>query len=102
MGSHISFGRVDQWKLLRVKCPGCETRTRQLATYQEWYGWTIVCLACGDTWDNGELRQRPFARAWRKEAIEQAEKRLTGLRRLKRQKDRGLELREEDSNGCPP
>jgi hypothetical protein len=36
-----------------------------------WYGPTISCCACGETWNDG-YRYRPFERGWRKSAIADA------------------------------
>jgi hypothetical protein len=81
---HISFGRVDRWRLVRDKCPLCEMRTRKLATFQEWYGWHITCLVCGDSWQDGELMPRPFKRGWRHESVAEAEALLKRLRKQAR------------------
>lgn len=34
-----------------------------------YYGPTLTCLGCGDSWSGGERHERPFKRAWRAEAI---------------------------------
>lgn len=37
-----------------------------------WYGPTITCCGCGDSWSDGEMLERPFRRGWRKESIGRA------------------------------
>ena len=56
------------WEEVRqpvIRCFNCKQPRRCLATFQEWYGWTITCLTCGDRWQDGEILPRPFARGWR-------------------------------------
>jgi hypothetical protein len=50
-------------------CPTEGKRRRFYSRFQHWYGWESYCLGCGDRWQDGEMGERPFARAWRKEAI---------------------------------
>ena len=58
--------------LARNHCPTCDRRTFFVVSTYEWYSPMATCLHCGDTWHGGEMQERPFRRAWRKEAIEQA------------------------------
>jgi len=53
-------------------CFNCKVNRRCLSLFQEWYGWTITCLTCGDSWADGEVLERPFQRGWRKEAVARA------------------------------
>lgn len=53
-------------------CPNCRTKRRMVDAYAVWYGTTRSCCGCGDSWDDGELRPRPFKRGWRTEAIARA------------------------------
>jgi hypothetical protein len=50
-------------------CPTCARRTRKVAEYEHYYGWTITCCACGERWGSGtfygERMLRPFVRGWR-------------------------------------
>jgi hypothetical protein len=39
-----------------------------------YYGSDKTCCRCGDKWQDGELAGRPFARGWRKAAIEVAKR----------------------------
>jgi len=55
-----------------ANCPVCE-RPRQFAgSDAAWYGTTWSCCGCGDSWTDGEMHPRPFARGWRKKAITEA------------------------------
>jgi hypothetical protein len=74
---HINFARFSQVKSKIVKCPTCEHRRKFLCEFQEWYGWLITCLTCGDRWENGEMLPRPFERGWRKRKIAEAKHRLS-------------------------
>lgn len=49
-----------------LDCPTCKQR-RRFAGFDSppWYGITLTCCACGDTWTDGERMERPFARGWR-------------------------------------
>ena len=65
------------WSKVRqpvIECFNCKVRRRCLARFQDWYGWTITCLTCGDSWQDGEMIERPFQRGWRKEAVARAKK----------------------------
>lgn len=50
-------------------CPTEGKRRRAYERFQHYYGWASYCLGCGDCWQDGEMGSRPFARAWRKDAI---------------------------------
>ncbi len=53
-----------------LPCPVCERPRRHVESWGGvWYGPTLTCCGCGDSWTDGELHPRPFQRAWRKEAI---------------------------------
>jgi hypothetical protein len=58
-----------------LTCP-TEGRRRRMAgrDHGPYYGPTITCLGCGDSWSCGEMLDRPFKRAWRKEAIAAAKR----------------------------
>lgn len=58
-----------------LNCP-TEGRRRRMAGRDSgpYYGPTITCLGCGDSWSCGEMLDRPFKRAWRTEAIAKAKK----------------------------
>lgn len=57
------------------RCPTCKKSRRFLMVHEEWYGWTLTCLTCGDSWQDGELRERPFKRGWRLDAVLEAKRR---------------------------
>lgn len=54
-------------------CPTCQQR-RRFAGFDQppWYGLTVTCCTCGDTWSDGERMQRPFARGWRQKSAAKA------------------------------
>ncbi len=64
----------SQTKLSVQFCPTCKKRRRMLARLEDWYGWSKVCLSCGDSWQDGEMRPRPFMPRWRQESIARAKK----------------------------
>lgn len=52
-----------------LRCPMCECRTETVVRYELWYGSTVHCLRCGDSWCDGELHPRPFSPGWRRKSI---------------------------------
>jgi hypothetical protein len=62
-----------------IDCPTCERPRRAHAAYFEWYGATVTCAGCGDTWHDGERQERPFARDWRQASIRAARAKLAVL-----------------------
>jgi hypothetical protein len=54
-------------------CP-TEGRRRRMAgrDHGPYYGPILTCLGCGDSWSCGERLERPFRRAWRRDAIADA------------------------------
>ena len=69
---HICRPRYCRAALEQLKCPTCSLWTWHTTYYEVWYGGTIICLACGDNWQDGERGERPFERAWRKKAVQNA------------------------------
>jgi hypothetical protein len=53
-------------------CPTCKARRRFAGFDAPWYGITLTCCACGDTWSGGERMERPFARGWREKSAGKA------------------------------
>lgn len=53
-------------------CPNCDSGGMRVvwAFGSPYYAPTIHCVECGDSWSDEGLLQRPFARGWRKRAIE--------------------------------
>ncbi|MDH6610254.1 hypothetical protein M2164_005889 [Streptomyces sp. SAI-208] len=53
-----------------LDCP-TEGRRRRMAgrDHGPYYGPTLTCLGCGDSWSCGERLERPFRRAWRRDEI---------------------------------
>ena len=60
-------------------CPTCERMRKHLWTCYEWYGGTLSCAGCGDSWQDGLRAERPFARGWRRENIEHVRARLATI-----------------------
>ena len=60
-------------------CPTCERPRKMLVRYYEWYGATVICAGCGETWHDGEREERPFAPGWRRKSIERARSVLTSI-----------------------
>jgi hypothetical protein len=74
MNVHIHRPSIVAARTRRRHCPTCRKRRTMLGWFQEWYGWNVTCLGCGDSWQDGEMMERPFKRAWRTKAIESARK----------------------------
>lgn len=55
-----------------MHCPICKAKRRMLVEDEAWYGPTVTCCHCGDSWQDGELSFRPARRGWRKEAAAKA------------------------------
>lgn len=51
------------------RCPVCECTTEMVERHEPWYGRTVMCCRCGDSWSDGELHERPFARGWRARSV---------------------------------
>ena len=62
--------------LQTLDCPTCGGERGFLVEGYEWYGITETCLACGDSWQEGELLERPFKPRWRQERIQSALRRI--------------------------
>jgi hypothetical protein len=52
-----------------MRCPTCKKRRRFSGRAYVWYGPTVTCCGCGDSWSDGERNDRPFRRNWRASAI---------------------------------
>lgn len=66
--------RPPSFPIRRVlDCP-TESRRRRMAGHDHgpYYGPILTCLGCGDSWSCGERLERPFRRAWRRDAIASA------------------------------
>lgn len=58
-----------------LTCPTCKCRRRMAGRDGgPYYGPTLTCLGCGDSWTCGEMHERPFQRAWRTKAIASAKR----------------------------
>jgi len=76
-GVSICRPTVTDRKLKRLSCPTCKKKRMMWMWFQEWYGWHVTCLGCGEQWQDGEMLERPFMPAWRKKNIERAKKNMT-------------------------
>ena len=72
--AHYDIQEID-----RQDCPTCKSKQPFLCQHEDWYGWTTTCLNCGDTWMDGELRERPFMKGWRKLAIKKVQDKAISL-----------------------
>ena len=63
-----------------LRCPTCARRRRMWAWFQEYYGWHITCLTCGDAWQDGEMCPRSFARGWRAASVAAARRMMAEAR----------------------
>lgn len=65
--------RARRYAIRRIlRCPTCKATRRMLVHDEVWYGATITCCHCGDSWQDGELYPRPCRRGWRREAAAKA------------------------------
>ena len=73
---HILWTTFSDVRAVRVFCPTCRPfRVAAVAAFQEWYGWFVTCLRCGESWEDGEMLPRPFMRGWRAHSIASARER---------------------------
>lgn len=72
MTEAICGGVAYEWRRIDM-CP-TEGRRRRVYgwTSSLWYAPRWTCLGCGDSWSDGEMAPRPFARGWRQRAIAEA------------------------------
>lgn len=67
---HILRGRKDMEEVKTMKCPSCERAEAQFyGWFQEWYGWHLTCLECGEQFADGEWLERPWCAGWREHNI---------------------------------
>ncbi|WP_329308384.1 hypothetical protein [Streptomyces microflavus] len=70
--------RPSAFPIRRItSCPTCKQRRRMAGRDALWYGPTLTCCTCGDSWTCGEMHDRPFRRAWRTEAAAKARRTWT-------------------------
>jgi len=78
MRVHIHSPRSDVQERKIRQCFTERIRRRHILHHTEYYGWQMWCCGCGDTWQNDgdgwQRAERPFERAWRKNAIIRAKK----------------------------
>ncbi len=76
---HINRPQWSRVECAVIDCPTCDRPRKMLAQFQDWYGWTMTCAGCGDTWTDGQMHPRPFAPGWRREGREHARKGLAEI-----------------------
>ena len=79
---HVHAPQPDRAAIQRHACPTCGRRTYFTMTSTPWYGPTHTCLRCGDTWQEGERLERPFAPGWRARAVQAARDHYRRVRAL--------------------
>lgn len=72
MSVHILSPAPVVVKKVRNKCPTCDKRTTKIISFYEWYGPSVVCLACGERWNEEGREPRPFCRGWREDSVRKA------------------------------
>jgi hypothetical protein len=73
MRLHICYTRYSRVEAFRIKCPNCRPfQCAAVGAFQEWYGWYVTCLRCGERFADGEWMPRPAERGWRQDSIRSA------------------------------
>ena len=77
----ICFGRVKSMDVVRERCPTCSSPSvpyyrAMVQSHEKWYGFSLTCLRCGESWEDGEMRPRPFAPRWREHRVASTKARL--------------------------
>lgn len=80
---HISVPRYESVELKRYPCPTCNKVRFFVRCVEEWYGFTLICLRCGERFSDCSRHQRPFERGWRKKSIESAKRVFTNFHKEK-------------------
>jgi hypothetical protein len=78
MTIHIYAPKPSDVRLRVHECFRCKRRRRFLHEFIEWYGWSFICLACGEMWGpEGWHYPNPPGRGqgWRQERIDAAKAR---------------------------
>ena len=73
MTLHISWARKDRELVITQHCPTEHADRPMYAWLQDWYGWEVTCLGCGEQWGDGEQLERPFRPRWRKDNVAEAQ-----------------------------
>lgn len=76
---HIRAPKPVDVRCIVIDCPTCQRRRRAICKFYEWYGASVTCAGCGDSWNDGEMEERPFARGWRRKSIEHARRELAAI-----------------------
>jgi len=75
---HICYPKLIGNEVRDLECKHgiCGKVTPHHCRYFEWYGPSVTCLGCGESYQDGERCERPFARGWRKKSIQHSHKHL--------------------------
>ena len=56
---------------------GCDGGRAQFALLsygpRSYYGPSVICMQCGERWEDGQMMPRPFKRGWREENVHKAQ-----------------------------
>lgn len=67
--TNLHINRPRSWTRRRIVfCPVDGRRTECVVTQYLWYSPRAQCARCGESWSDGEMAPRPFARGWRRQA----------------------------------
>lgn len=68
----ICMAHYDEQRVEVEDCPTCKGPQQMFCQHEDWYGWTVTCLTCGERWMDSEMCPRPFAPGWRKKQAQEA------------------------------
>ncbi len=69
---HVHAPQPDSFGISRNHCPTCKRRTYMVWRHTPWYGHDHTCLRCGESWQDGQMCERPFAPRWRERSKKEA------------------------------
>ena len=78
---HVLREVPDFVQVVRQVCSSCGEVQDQMAEHVPWLGCRLVCLGCGEEWQDGERSPRPFRRNWRAERIAAARQEIERWKR---------------------
>ncbi len=71
---HIYAPEPEAVTIRRMDCPTCKRSRFGVQRITPWIGSDLICLRCGEMWNDEGRAERPFERAWRKRHIDCARK----------------------------
>jgi len=78
---HVLQEVADLVQVVQRLCPSCAETHDLMVEHVPWFGLRLVCLGCGEEWQDGERSPRPFRRNWRAERIAAARQRIAQWKR---------------------